>query len=168
MPLGPDGDWLVSGVHGEIALLVEFARVTRPRDRDRAAAGAGACWGISKGCGRGLIRSWAATNWGQEITISTRTANDAKTRFICDFMSALLRKLGLRNPRLRGTLDGNFAHHHKTPMERRGLDCAGKKILNYCWDPGNGRHDTLEARLSQRPESNTARIELSVAHDMSG
>src|SRR3984885_8935030 len=108
MPLGPEGDWFVRGVHGETALLAERARSAAARDCDGLAPCAGACWGISNGCGIGLIRSWAATNWAQEITISTRTAKDVTTLVICDFMSALLLKLGLRNPRCRGIIRGEL------------------------------------------------------------
>ena len=49
-------------------------------------------------------------------------------------------------------------------MQRHDLDCTENQILNYCWDPGNGRHNTLEPCLSQRPAprcvSNTASAEV--------
>ena len=84
--MGPDGAWFVNGVHGEKGLLVEFLAFTTVLDEDCAEACAGACWGISKGCGIGLVRPWAATNWGQEIKIRTKTPSSVMTLVICDFM----------------------------------------------------------------------------------
>jgi|SRR5271169_5892275 hypothetical protein len=154
MPLGPDGDWFVSGVHGEAALLVELARFTAARDWDRAGACAGACWGISKGCGIGLTRSWAATNWGQEITMSTRTANDTKTLVICDFMSALLLKLGLRDPRCRGIRRWEFRASSKNSNGTAGVRLCRKTDSELLLGP----REWQERYVRTLPES-TARVE---------